>query len=48
MQGHTPDEQSAGIVVTVFRYLAYLLNLGLLLSALGGVLAWFLRTNLFD
>ena len=47
MQGHTPDEQPAGIVVTVFRYLAYLF-VWFLLSALGGVLAWFLRTNLFD
>lgn len=47
MQGHTPDEQSDSIAVLGLRYLAYLF-LWCILSALGGLLAWFLRTNLFD
>ena len=47
MQGHTPDEQADGIIVTALRYLIYLL-FWCLLSALGGIVAWFLRTNLFD
>lgn len=47
MQGHTPDEQTGGFVATALRYGAYLL-LWFLLSAVGGITAWFLRTNLFD
>lgn len=47
MQGHIPDGQADSMVVTGLRYLAYLF-LWFILSALGGLLAWFLRTNLFD
>jgi len=34
-------------VITTLRYLLYLF-LWLTLSAIGGMLAWFLRTNIFD
>lgn len=47
MQGHPPDGQSDSMVATGLRYFVYLLLWGVL-SALGGLLAWFLRTNLFD
>lgn len=47
MQEQTPDESSTGSVTTVLRYLAYL-SLWLLLATLAGILAWSLRTNLFD
>jgi len=47
MQGQTPDELSSSPVITVLRYLAYF-SLWLLLVVLAGVLAWSLRTNLFD
>jgi|GEM_PF-1335285 len=47
MQGPTLDGQPSGFVITALRYLLYLL-IWLLLSALGGVLAWLLRTNIFD
>lgn len=42
-----PAEQSDGFVVTALRYFAYLFW-WLLLSALGGLLAWSLRINFFD
>jgi hypothetical protein len=47
MRGHTPEEHSSGLVATIVRYGAYLL-LWVLLSAIGGLLAWYLRINLFD
>lgn len=47
MQGPTLDGQPTGFAITALRYLLYLL-LWLLLSALAGLLAWFLRVNLFD
>ena len=47
MQGYPPDEPSSGSVATILRYLGYLI-LWLFLSAIAGLLAWSLRTNLFD
>jgi hypothetical protein len=47
MQGQLPDGNPTGFVKTGLRYLSYFC-LWLLLSALGGVLAWSLRINIFD
>lgn len=47
MQGQTSDGEPSGIIATTVRYLSYLFLWGVL-SALGGVLAWSLRINIFD
>lgn len=47
MQGPASNGSSAGFVVTVLRYASYLFW-WLVLAALGGLLAWSLRTNVFD
>lgn len=47
MQDPTLGGSSAGFAITVLRYSLYLL-VWLLLSAMGGLLAWFLRTVTFD
>ncbi len=47
MQDPTLDGSSASFAITALRYLLYLL-IWLLLSAMGGIFAWFLRTLIFD
>lgn len=47
MQGQTSDGESSGFFATTLRYISYLL-LWVVLSALGGLLAWSLRINIFD
>lgn len=47
MQGPASDGSSAGFMVTVLRYVSYLFC-WLVLAVLGGLLAWSLRTNVFD
>lgn len=47
MQGRTPEKQPSDLVAVALHYVAYLL-LWVVLSAIGGLLAWSLRINLFD
>jgi hypothetical protein len=47
MHGPTSDDKPSDFVATTLRYASYLL-LWVVLSALGGLLAWLLRINVFD